>query len=72
MSQFQSQHEAGQALGVDQGNINNVIKGRLKQTNGYWFVKDDGHAVDVVKSKLHDIGKNRIKNLQLILYKLIS
>ena len=56
VSQFQSQHEAGQALGVDQGNINNVIKGRLKQTNGYWFVNDDGHAVDVVKSKLHDVG----------------
>ena len=56
MSRFSSQHEAGRALGVYQANINSVIKGKLKQTGGYWFVSDDGHAVDVVKSKLHDIG----------------
>ena len=56
VSQYPSQIEASRKLGVAQPNINAVIKGRLKQTCGYWFVKDDGHAVDVVKSKLHDIG----------------
>ena len=56
VSHFRSQGEAGQELGVDKGNINKVIKGRIKQTNGYFFVNDDGHAVDVVKSKLHDVG----------------
>lgn len=56
VSQYPSQIEASRKLGVDQGNINAVIKGRLKQTCGFWFVSDDGHAVDVVKSKLHDIG----------------
>ena len=33
-----------------------IIKGKVKQSGGFWFVKDDGHAVDVVKSKLHDVG----------------
>jgi len=56
ISRFRSQGEAGQVLGVSQGNISSVIKGKYKQTGGYWFVNDDGHAVDVVKSKLHDVG----------------
>ena len=56
VSHFRSQGEASQELGVNKGNINSVIKGKYKQTGGYWFVNDDGHAVDVVKSKLHDIG----------------
>ena len=56
VTHFQSQDEAGQALGVFRQNISNVIKGKRKQTGGFWFVNDDGHAVDVVKSKLHDIG----------------
>jgi len=61
VSHFRSQCEAGRALGVNSKSINNVIKGRYKYTNGYWFVNDDGHAVDVVKSKLYDIGKTGLK-----------
>ena len=61
VSHFHSQNEASQELGVNKGNINSVIKGKYKQTGGYWFVNDDGHAVDVVKSKLHDIGKTGLK-----------
>ena len=57
VSQFRSQGEASRELGVDRPNINAVIKGKRKQTCGFWFVNDDGHAVEVVKSKLHDIGK---------------
>ena len=56
VSRFPSQMEAGRSLGILYQSINQVIKGRIKQTGGYWFVNDDGHAVDVVKSKLHDIG----------------
>ena len=56
VSQFRSQNEAGRALGVKQGSISMIIKGKVKQSGGFWFVNDDGHAVDVVKSKLHDIG----------------
>lgn len=61
VSHFNSQHEASRALGISVGNINSVIKGRYKHTGGFWFVNDDGHAVDVVKSKLHDIGKTGLK-----------
>jgi len=61
VSRFRSQHEAGRALGVYQTNIAKVVKGKRNQTGGFWFVNDDGHAVDVVKSKLHDIGKTGLK-----------
>lgn len=61
VSRYQSQNEAGRELGFGQGNISNVIKGKQKQAHGYWFVMDDGHAVDIVKSKLHDIGKTGLK-----------
>lgn len=53
---FRSKAEAGRVLGVFNQSISNVIEGRMKQTGGYWFTNDDGNAVDVVKSKLHDIG----------------
>lgn len=59
--QFRSQREAGRELGVKQSNISSVIKGRQKQAHGFWFVNDDGNAVDIVKSKLHDIGKTGLK-----------
>jgi len=58
---FRSQGEAGRKLGVFKQSINAVLKGRLNKTHGYWFVNDDGHAVDVVKSKLHDIGGTGLK-----------
>jgi len=53
---FRSQGEAGRAIGVNSKNINMVIKGKRNYAGGFWFVNDDGHALDVVKSKLHDIG----------------
>lgn len=57
VSRYKSQSEAGRSLGVKQPSINYVINGKIKQTGDYWFVNDDGNAVDIVKSKLHDIGK---------------
>ena len=56
ISRFPSQGEAGRSLGISKGNINKVVKGKLKKTCGYWFTNADDNAVDVVKSKLHDIG----------------
>jgi len=56
VSRFRSQREASRELGVLQSSVHKVIKGRRNSTGGYWFVNDDGHAVDVVKSKLHDVG----------------
>lgn len=61
VSRFPSQHEAGRALGVNRVSINRVIKGKRNQAGGYWFVSDDGHAVEVVKRKLHDIGETGLK-----------
>ena len=61
VSRFRSRMEAGRELGVFYQSINKVIEGRFKQTGGFWFVNDDGHAVDVVKSKLHDIGGTGLK-----------
>lgn len=57
VSRFRSQNEAGRELGVSAGNICSVIKGRYKSTGGYWFVNDDGHAVDAINRKLQDIKK---------------
>jgi len=61
VSHFRSQGESSRELGVNNSSITAVIKGRRNQTHGYWFVSDDGHAVDVVKSKLHDIGGTGLK-----------
>ena len=61
VSRFKSHREAGRVFGVSQGNINKVIKGGFKQTGGYWFVNDDGHAYDAIKRKLNEIGKIGLK-----------
>lgn len=61
VSRYPSQIEASRKLEVSQGNISKVIKGKQKQAGGFWFVNDDGHAVDVVKSKFHDIGGTGLK-----------
>jgi len=58
---FCSQREAGRELGINQCDVNAVLKGRQKTAHGFWFVNDDGHAIDVVKSKLHDIGGTGLK-----------
>jgi len=55
VSRFKTQHEAGRMLEINQGNIGAVIKGRYKQTHGYWFVNADENADDIIKQKLHDI-----------------
>lgn len=55
VSRFRSQGEASRALGISQGNICYVTKGRFKQTGGYWFVNDDDNAADAIKQKLYEI-----------------
>ena len=57
---FTSQNEAGRVLGVNVGNINNVIVRGRKQAGGYWFVNDDDNAVDITKNKLHDLVKAKL------------
>jgi len=64
VARFSSQIEASRDIGVNNSNITAVIKGKRNHAGGFWFVNDDGHAVDVVKSKLHDIGKTGL-NIKL-------
>lgn len=60
VSKFPSQKEASRIIGLYQPSINAVVKGRLKQTGGYWFVNADDSAVDITKRKLREIGKTRL------------
>lgn len=51
---FSSQHEASRALGIHQGSINAVIKKKLSETNGFWFVNDGDNAVELADRKLYE------------------
>ena len=55
VSRFKSQIEAGRVLEVDKGNISKVIKGKLKQANGFWFTNADDKAADAIKRKLNTL-----------------
>lgn len=57
---FRSQTEASQALGVNLGSINSVIKGKRKRACGFWFTNADDKAVDLTKQKLREIDKTRL------------
>jgi len=48
---FESQHEAGRVLGIEQGSIYSVLKGRYKQTHNFWFTYADNDAVENVRTK---------------------
>lgn len=61
VSRFNSQSEASRELGVNRPNIYKVIKGKYKQTGGFFFVNDDEKADDAIKRKLHEIGKTGLK-----------
>jgi len=53
VSRFKTQHQASQTLGINQQNINSVIKDKRKQAGGYFFVNDDGNAVIKFKDDKH-------------------
>lgn len=56
VTHFQSQSEAGQALGASTGSINMVIKGSRNQAGGYLFKEDDGNGIEIDNDKLNDIA----------------
>lgn len=60
---FESQHEAARQLGVKQGNICNVLKGRQKQTGGYWFCYADSNAVEETRAKFGDEVADKVEKL---------
>ena len=55
VSRFKTQHQASRTLGINQGNINMVIKGKRNQVGGFWFTNDDSDAADTIKQKLYEI-----------------
>lgn len=61
VSHFRSQSEASSELGVSQPSISAVIKGKLKQAGGYWFMNDEKKDTDAIKLKLQEIGKTGSK-----------
>lgn len=63
VSRFKSQHEAGRELGVSVGNISHVIKGRYKQTKGYWFTNADENAVESTRAKFGNEIADKVEQL---------
>lgn len=57
---FHSQHEAGRLLGLSQGGIGAVIRGKQEYIKGFWFVNDDDKAVNTTNQKLQYIDKTRL------------
>jgi len=51
VSKFKSQSEASRELGILQQSISKVIKGKFKQTHGFWFVNADDNAVNTIKNR---------------------
>lgn len=60
VSHFNSQIEASRKLGANRPHINDVIKGRLNKTHGYWFTSANDNADDIINRKLHEISKTRL------------
>ena len=63
VSWFPSQSEASQKLSVNDGNLNSVLKGRYKQTGGYWFTYADENAVEATKQKFGSEVADKVKDL---------
>lgn len=52
VSYFESQSEASRQLGVNDGSINNVVKGRLNQAGGYLFTENKS---EITKEKIQEV-----------------
>ena len=63
ISRFSSQREAGRVLGVHKQAVNMVVKGRLKQVRGYWFVRADSSAVESTRVKFGDSVARKVEEL---------
>jgi len=60
---FHSQHEAGRELGIDNSNINNVIKGKRKTSGGFWFCHVDKDAVEKTQAKFGNSVASKVAEL---------
>lgn len=60
---FESQKVAAYQLGVNQGNMNSVLKGRYNKTSGYWFTYADENAVEKTRAKFGNEVAEKVKKL---------
>ena len=60
VSFFESQREAAQQLNIFNQSINAVLKGRYKQTCGYWFCYADSDAIENIRTKFGDEVANQL------------
>lgn len=60
---FETQREAARQLGVNVGSLNAVLKGRYKQTHGFWFCYADENAVEKTREKFGDDMANKLEEL---------
>lgn len=60
---FRTQTEAGRRLEVASQNVGKVVKGRYKQTGGYWFTKADNNAVESTRAKFGDKVADKVGEL---------
>lgn len=49
---FESQREAARQLGINQGDISMVVKGKLNQAGGYWFTENRN---EITEKKIQEI-----------------
>lgn len=61
---FESQSEAARQLGISQGNIYNVLKGKQIQAGGYWFTEDKS---EITEKKIREIRAS-MKSCQVIAF----
>lgn len=60
---FESQHEAARQLGVNQGNIANVLKGRQNKTGDYCLFYADENVIKKVRMKFGNEVANKVEKL---------
>lgn len=60
---FSSRAKAADSLGVYSTSISAVVKGKLKQTGGYWFTNADKKAVEIVEIKFGDTMARKVDKL---------
>lgn len=63
VSRFQSQMEASRVFGIGHGNIVEIIKGKRKQSKGYWFTNSDDNTVEATRAKFGDVVADKVDKL---------
>lgn len=61
VSCFSSRKEAGRSLVIDPSSVTKVIKGKLKQADGYWFVEANSNATEAIRNKFGEKVADKVK-----------